>query len=237
MRIRMDDIIKKRKTQKVLADKPWPVDQDREGLKKMINELLDLAGHAPYHKKCHERYSEVENDLDSCVPWRFHVLDAQNCRTLYHYIARQNTKAGKISNMLAAADALFLVTWLPDPPEATVTDEEDKMQVEESLPFVGNIRNMEHIAAASTAIQNVLIGATARNIPNYWSSGGQLRNLALRQYLNISLQEILMGAVFLFPEDAENRNNVMIKSGAMRDQGKEKSTWSRWLQLEIEKQV
>ncbi len=228
--MRIDDIIKNRKTQKVLANEPWSIDSDQKKLKKEIDELLDLAAYAPYHKKCHTHYSEVENGLDSCVPWRFYVLTTKNCRTLYHYIAQKDIKAGKVSNMLAAADALLLVTWLPDPSEAADTDGKEESQTKEPFPYTGNVRNMEHIAAASAAIQNVLIGATARNIPNYWSSGGQLRNLLLRQYLEISLKEILLGAIFLFPEDAASRN-ATIKPGSMRDQGKEKPTWSKWLEL------
>lgn len=47
------------------------------------------------NKKCHSSYSEVEKGLNSCVPWRFYVLDTKNCRTLYHYIAQEDIKAGK----------------------------------------------------------------------------------------------------------------------------------------------
>ncbi len=41
--------------------------------------------------------------------------------------------------------------------------------------FAVTLTNVEHIAAAYAAIQNLLLAATARGIRNYWSSGGVLR--------------------------------------------------------------
>ena len=70
------------------------------------------------------------------------------------------------------------------------------------LPFTGNLRNMEHIAAASTAIQNILLGATAAGHPSYWSSGGTLRQREARTLLGIPMDEIFLGCLFVFPEDA-----------------------------------
>ena len=154
------------------------------------------------------------------------MLEAKACRKALAFIQEQGIKAGKIADMLGAADTLFLATWLPEPGEEANADLE-----EEPLPFEGNIKNMEHIAACSAAIQNVLIGATARDIPNYWSSGGQLRNAALRHYLGVPMQEVMMGAVFLFPKDSGERAGNM-KPGALREQGKEIETWSRKVAFE-----
>ncbi|MEM6318468.1 MAG: nitroreductase family protein [Bacteroidota bacterium] len=221
----IDTIIKKRKTEGILAapNSPWTCQSKLGDFRPTIEALLDLAVMAPYHKPCAEHHQQT---LASSVPWRFYVLDAMNCRWLLDYIKKENIPSGKIANMLAAADALFLVTWLPDQTESLVAKDE----LSEVLPFEGTLRNMEHIAAASCAIQNVLIGATARNIPNYWSTGGQLRKFQLRQYLQIPLTEILLGAVFLFPTDSKNRTE-QVKPGKMRQKGKEKATWSKWVQL------
>lgn len=219
----VDAAIKNRKTQKVLAEEKWDIPKQSEQLHDIIHDLLDLAAFAPYHKRCHEKH--LSNQFSSGVPWRVYVLDANACRQLYDYIQQENIKAGKISNMLAAADALLLVTWLPEPSETLNSDENNK----ERLLFEGNLKNMEHIAAASAAIQNILIGATARNIPNYWSSGGQLRQAQLRTHLSIPLEEPLLGALFLFPEDSEKRG-AFIKPGALRKEGKKSSEWSRWIE-------
>jgi len=89
---------------------------------------------------------------------------------------------------------------------------------------------MEHIAATSAAIQNVLIGATARNIPNYWSSGGIIRTEKIASFLKIPIDQILLGALFLFPEDSSTKD-ATIKTGALRNKGKEKNTWSKSLSI------
>lgn len=221
-----DKNIIKRKTQKVLAESPLEIFKDKNEFDNTLSELLELAASAPYHHKCDKKYRN-DTDLDSCLPWRIYVLDASTCRVLYEHIEKEQIKAGKISNMLAAADALLMVTWLPDPIKS---DKTDLSKDEAEISFEGTIKNMEHIAAASAAIQNILIGATARNIPNYWSSGGQLRMPKLRGYLKISLDEILLGAIFLFPEKLDDLKTT-VKEGSLRDQGKELKTWSKWVQL------
>ena len=219
-----DKAIKNRKTEKVLADTPWPISENQKELRATINELLDLAASAPFHHTCHEQHTS-NNKLNSCVPWRFYVLDASNCRLLLNHIDDQKVKAGKISNMLAAADALLIATWLPEPKKASNSYEEARL-------FDGNIKNMEHIAACSAAIQNILIGATARNIPNYWSSGGVLRSEEFGEFLQIPSEEIMLGALFLFPADSQQRKAI-IKPGALRNKGKEKNTWSKWLNVKF----
>ena len=227
----IDQTIISRKTQKVLAEEPWDIDPDKkELLKQNIQELLDLAQYAPYHYKIDEKYyAKAKSELDSCVPWRFYVLDTEACRYLYSYIKNPAIKKDKIRDMLAAADALLMVTWLPHPPRENSQDVTTERMFE-PLPFDGNGMNMEHIAATSCAIQNILIGATARNIPTYWSSGGKLRDKVARDYLGIPMHEILLGTIFLFPEDVEKRKATIIP-GAKRNEGKEQSTWSTWLHL------
>ncbi|MGY6650308.1 hypothetical protein [Wenyingzhuangia sp. IMCC45574] len=223
----IDNIIKSRKTQKVLANEAWEVATNKEELTNTINELLDLAAAAPYHYKSDLSYQSDENELNSCLPFRCYVLDTGNCRALVQYADEQEIELKKLKNMLNAADALLVVTWLPK------IQDKDLAKEEEPFPFEGSLTNMEHIAAGSAAIQNVLIGATAREIPNYWSSGGALRDKELRNYLEISMREILLGAIFLFPKDAEERE-VFIKLGGLRNAGKEKNTWSKWVDKNLD---
>lgn len=223
----IDQHIINRKTQKVLAKEPWIIDETKkESLKKTIQELLNLAQHAPYHYKIQEDYYATSK-LTSCVPWRFYVLDTEACRNLHSYVKNPNIIKDKIRDMLGAADALLMVTWLPHPSRKELKNPTTE-RMHEPIPFEGNGVNMEHIAATSCAIQNVLIGATARKIPNYWSSGGKLRDKPVREYLEIPIEEILLGAIFLFPEDIEQRDAAILP-GAKRHEGKEKTTWSRWI--------
>lgn len=69
---------------------------------------------------------------------------------------------------------------------------------------------MEHIAAASTAVQNMLLGATEKNIPSYWSTGGKLRHGVLRDYLEIPADKIMIRSIFLFPKDYEIHNPFIV---------------------------
>ena len=81
----IDDIIKSRKTQKVLAEQEWDIPSNQEITHKTIHDLLELAAAAPYHKKSHEDYGQ-KGQLNSCLPWRCYTLDTKNCRKLLKHI-------------------------------------------------------------------------------------------------------------------------------------------------------
>lgn len=216
----IDHIIKQRKTEKVLASKPL-VPKSKVDFRNTINELLDLAAHAPYHLICNEQH-RTNTDLISTLPYRFYVLSGQTCRHTAKFIKENKIEAGKIIDMLDAADALFLVTWLPEPSANNI---DGNMR---EVTFDGNLPNMEHIAATAAAIQNVLLGATARGISNYWSTGGKLRSAELKNHLGIPAQEILAGSIFLFPT-IEN-DDAKVFGGKLRHVGKEKETWVKWVE-------
>lgn len=216
----IDRIIKERKTQKVLAEKPWTSNLSPTELEALASDLFELASCAPYHYRAHENYME-QKELNSCLPYRFYALDTKKCRETVDFISENDIKCGKIKNLLLSADLLFIVTWLPEPNETNT----DGVR---HVSFEGNLKNMEHIAAVSAAIQNVLLGATARNISSYWSTGGKLRDGAVRDYLEIPKDEIVMGTIFLFPQNLEERDARIIP-GALRDEGKEKNSWSKWV--------
>ena len=72
---------------------------------------------------------------------------------------------------------------------------------DEEPGFAATLANMEHIAAAAAAIENLLLAATARGVSNYWSSGGVLRSQIVRQLLAIPPAEIVLGAIFFFPKE------------------------------------
>lgn len=215
----IDDIIKKRKTQKILAESSWKSDVSHKELKALIDELLDLAAHAPYHYRAHEDH--IQKELSSCLPYRVYILNTEKCRETVQFMEDSDIKSGKIKNLLLSSNALLVFTWLPE----THSENTDGAR---HINFEGNLKNMEHIAATSAAIQNVLLGATAREIPNYWSSGGPLRTDALKNYLGIPLDEIVLGTIFIYPKDAEKRDARIIP-GAMRNEGKAINTWSKWV--------
>ena len=216
----VDEAIGQRRTTKVLAAEPFPADDISE----CLQELLDLAGLAPFHRACEEAHraggqtSSGAPNLSGIEPWRFHCLHAAECRKLAPQLDPE--KAGKIPAMLRSASALILATWLPN---------RDSRSDNTSGPFEPTLGNMEHIAAASAAIQNLLLAATARGIANYWSSGGVLRSAETFQRLGISTSEILLGAIFLFPEDVTDAEVVGSK---LRDKRTSRDNWSRVISLD-----
>lgn len=205
----VDHAIMNRKTVKVLAAEDLPVRDVRDTLA----DLVQLAGMAPFHRACEEMH-RAEGELAGIEPWRFYIVDAENCRRLKHQIPLEN--AGKIPAMLSAADALIIATWLPNSgPEG------------DGL-FDPTLGNMEHIAAASAAVQNLLLAATARGIANYWSSGGVLRERAVFQKLNIPDREILLAAIFFFPQET---GAAEVASSKLREHRSSANHWSRWITL------
>ena len=122
--------------------------------------------------------------------------------------------------MLAAADALIMATWLPNSADVPANGDEPG--------FAATINNMEHIAAASAAIQNFLLAATARGISNYWSSGGVLRGAHVFKLLGIPREQILLGAIFLFPKDF---GDAELATSKLREHRGSREAWSRWVSL------
>lgn len=210
--LNLNDILTKRVTSKVLADPKNPLPP--KGLKRSeIDEWLNFAGQAPFH---HQAERGHKGDLSSPVPWRMYKFDAAECRALLTYLT-ENADAGKICDMLAACDAMVLATWTPDLPNG---------KLDEELLFNGTERNMEHIAAASAAVQNLLLLATEAGWRTYWSSGGVLRTPQIFNRYGISTTEILLGAIFVYPQDV---GDAEIKKGKLCDARGKTSDWSRWV--------
>lgn len=210
--------IQKRRTLKLRADpfNPLPVVRG-DDFKLIVEELLMLAGKAPFHYESHE--NRRSDHLTGAEPWRFHALDCRSCRTLLDSLNGEvPLKAPEgIRQMLAAADAMIMTTWLPEPSRKN------------TRTFYPNLKNMEHIAAAGAAIQNLLLAATSKEINAYWSTGGVLRKPKLLNFLDIPGHEVLIGAVFLFPE--EFPESVQIKTGKNRDKRGDIVDFMRWVRV------
>lgn len=209
--------IKSRRTLKVLADPESPWEVPNAEVRSQVADLLQSAIHAPFHYPADGVH--CSEPLTSPVPWRFHAFDGENCRRLLDRLKSKDVESGKVKNMLAAADALVLVTWLPDPDE----------QHSDFQQFAPTLRNMEHIAAASSAIQNLLLLATAAGWNTYWSSGGVLRSEMVYDWMAIDPKQVLLGAIFLFPTDTKS---APAKAGANRDRQGPAPAWSQWVTLD-----
>ena len=223
----LDDIIRNRKTKKVLGDPESPIIAD-EDFSKMVWEAVEVAQWAPFHYPCHE--SHRQGELSSMMPWRFYVLDAANCNKLIaelESIAKQypddagwsSVGKSKIVKMLASAGAMIQVTWLPDPPFAESSPQKE-LEHEK--------RNTEHLAAAGAAVQNLILSAESKDMDTYWSSGGKLREEVVFDLLDISRNEKILGSIFLYPKSQENAEVV---PGKLRDKRGELHQWTSKVKL------
>jgi nitroreductase len=213
-----EETINKRRTLKLKADpnNPLPITKGSE-FKKTIEKLIQLAGKAPFHYQSAEHHRK--NKVGGAEPWRFHALDSKTCRRLLDsFNKNEPMKASDgIRQMLAAADGLILGTWLPEKSRSL------------SRKYHPNVKNMEHIAATGAAIQNLLLAATDMGITNYWSSGGCIRKPKVLEFLGIPKQEILLGAIFLFPD--EYPESVQTKTGKNRDVKGELTDYMDWVEV------
>ena len=214
-----DQAIKERRTFKVIAPEPWPPSQSEAELKATIHTLLKAAGCAPFRYACDEQHQQG-TALKGKVPRRFHVLDTATTRKVAHYFKTRSNGSGTLLGMLYAADATILTTWLPDPMPAG-TDPE--------WLFYPSRRNMDHIAGAAAAVQNLLLAATDLGLETTWSSGGHLQTLEYFDLLGIPKREILLGALFIFPRDIKNADVAM---GDLRPHRGEPSDWSRFVTMQ-----
>ncbi len=224
----VDHVIRERKTAKVLRDRhdcaPLPEDL-QTNLHTTLQALIELAGWAPFHKLA-DKQLHRQGTMQSIVPWRFHVLEKPACCQLVNELQVQAEQFpdsiwsrawdSKIPQLLAGSSALILATWLPDPSSV------------EGMPEL-TINNMEHIAAASAAVQNLLLASEARGLHTYWGSGGILRSKEIFEYLQISTHEILLGAIFITSPEVDARET---QPGSLRNQRGTPADWSRWVELE-----
>ncbi|MDZ7805944.1 MAG: nitroreductase family protein [Gracilimonas sp.] len=215
--MKIEDAIRTRRTFKLRANPEYPLPVTKgDDYRKTIEELIELAAQAPFHHESPEK--QRSKTLKGSEPWRFHAIDGTGCRRLLEALIDEKPvkSTDGIKQMLAAADTLILGTWIPEKSR------------KKGRKFHPNVKNMEHIAATGAAIQNLLLASTDRGINAYWSSGGCLRKPKVLKYLGIPKHEILLGAIFLFPN--EFPESVQTKTGKNADNRGGLSDYMDWVQ-------
>lgn len=203
----LEALLFRRRTAKVLGDPAAPMPVREPGIP--VERLLAAAGTAPFH---HVSGPDVPE------PWRVHILDGSGCRTLANQMVA-HPEAGKIPAMLASADQLAYITWRPV----------GAFSRGRKPSFQGTFVNMEHVAATAAFIQNILLLATEEGVDSYWSSGGLLAEPEGYARLGVPDDELLLGAVFLFPGDAPPEHRV---TGKHRDKRTSWHEWTRNVQID-----
>jgi len=223
----IDEIIRNRRTKKVLGDPSKKMIVDDE-FNKQLWEAVEVAQWAPFHYPCHETHRTAGSE--SMLPWRFYVLDCKACNALVERLEEigsrypddvgwANVASGKIVRMLSSAGAMVQVTWLPDPPFAN-SNENKELELEK--------RNTEHLAAAAAAVQNLILSAEAKDMDTYWSSGGKLREIEVFELLGIPSNQKMLGSIFLFPK---NQDDSEIAPGKLRDRRGKLEEWAKKIDL------
>ena len=207
--MKLQEAIKKRRTLKVLSQENVKV----RDISQDVIEICEMGGKAPFH---YIHSKAAEKSLKSLAPWRFYVLNGESCRALADYCDENEIEGGKIVQMLRAAQTLIQVTWTPE------------VSVSEQAGLPVQQTNVEHIAAASAAVQNMLLTATALGYENYWSSGGVLRETQLKEYLGIPSEEHLLASLFVFDTDT---GNCKTKKGALRGRQGDLESFCKFVRL------
>lgn len=147
-----------------------------------IRDIIQLADWAPTHGRTE--------------PWRFLVLEGeafQHFSEQHAALYRQQTapeqfREDKYKGLLEnykTASHLIVVTM-----KRTVA---------------GKIPEMEEFAAVSAAIQNMLLGASAKGIAAIWSTGGMTTKPAMKSMLDLSGEDRVVGFLYLGYTDDEPR--------------------------------
>ena len=139
-----------------------------------IRQLLELANWAPTH--------------GLTEPWRFVVYSGEAVQRFCHAHAelyRQNTEPGKFNsgkyekqqhNGDKASHLILVYMKRGDNP---------------------NITQLEEICATAAAAEHILLGAEALGLAVFWSTGGVVLHPAMKDYLGLAEEDIVIGLLYL----------------------------------------
>jgi nitroreductase len=137
-----------------------------------VADLLELADWAPTHGFTEPwRFVVYENPADFCKQhaeiYKQGVSVEDFNETVYNNLAHQGDK---VSHVIV-----------------TIMKRGDLPKIP---PF-------EEIASVSSAVQNILLGATALNIASFWSTGGAILKPAMKEFLQLRDEDNVIGVLYL----------------------------------------
>lgn len=160
-----------------------------------IEDLLELANWAPTHARTE--------------PWRFIVFDASTkdayCAS-HAELYKQHTVPEKfmqgtyekLQQQAAKASHIIIVYC--------------KTGLNPKIPAV------EEIAATSSAIQNLLLGAAAKGIAAIWSTGGMIHHPSMKDFLQLAEEDVIMGAMIMGYTDELKKPGSRITTALQKTQ-------------------
>lgn len=150
-----------------------------------IETLVELADYAPTHARTE--------------PWRFYIYKGDSLQQFcndhaqlyWDNTAEENRKQQTFDNLAHAGDMAshLVIAVMRRTPEA-------------KIPM------MEEYAATSAAVQNMLIGAEALGLAAIWNTGGMALKPAMKTYLGLKEDDIVVGFLYLGFTDQPKREPV-----------------------------
>lgn len=139
-----------------------------------VQELLALADWAPTHARTE--------------PWRFIVYGPSATKAFARQHAelfRSHTPEASFTQLkydnierLGHNVSHIVVVWMKRIPSHKIPEAEE-------------------IAATAAAVQNLLLGATARGIASFWSTGGMTYHPAMKEELGLGDEDRMIGIIYL----------------------------------------
>lgn len=134
-------------------------------------------------------------------PWRFFVLTGDNLKKFCEHHAelywantdealRTETKRESLSKMGDKASHLVITVMRRTPDTKIIVEEE--------------------YAAVAAATENMLLGATAKGIASFWSTGGMTHHPAMKMYLGLTENDLVMGLIYLGYSDEQKEGTRKI---------------------------
>jgi nitroreductase len=169
-------IISGRRTTKATAMNGKKIPDDQ------VRELLALADWAPTHGRTE--------------PWRFIVYTGEALKRFgweHAELYLAHTPEDKLN---------------PDTPNKLMAATEKPSHLVVAVMKRGEnpkIPAIEEIAAASAAVQNVLLGAEALGISAIWNTGGMSHKKAFKEYLGLEEEDIVLGLIYMGYTDEPKR--------------------------------
>lgn len=146
--------------------------------RELIEQLLTAAVQAPNHHKVR--------------PWRFVVLQGEARERMGEIMAKSlKTSKPEVSNDDVQRERL-------KPLRAPVL-----IAVAVDKPAIPKVQEIENVAAASAAIQNLLLAAHALGLGAIWRTGPTATDPAIKAFLGLPVDQHLIGFVYVgYPEAA-----------------------------------
>lgn len=167
-KIILEEIIKNRRSVKPAVMNGQKIEDS------VIQELLELANWAPTHARTE--------------PWRFVVYSGEAVARFcadHANLYKENTPEerfaqGTFDNLTNMGNNLshIIAVYM-------------KRGTNPNIPVI------EEIAAASCAVQNLLLGAEAQGISILWSTGGMTLKPAMKQYFQLGEEDAMLGLLYV----------------------------------------